>query len=387
MGDSRMSPAPRQAGERNGPPPETAGGVVSRLLFVTGELRDESMGHSVLRLARELRRRGKDVDLVCGGGALVGEFERIGIAPFVARCLSGSRRPWLVPRGILAHVREFDPQLIHLFGRDLARWGRRLSRATGRPYVLAVMSFGAAARGRQVVGDWTRGSVVAPSEELREGLVNQAHIPKEAIGVVPVGIALEDYERYRGTDGEATVPVVGTVGPLEPDRGCEYFVEAARQIIDGGHEAQFLIAGDGPEYPALRRLIRKLKLDEWVTLVPQFSDYRGMIAVLDVCVVPAVQEGLGLDVVEAMACRKPVVATGAGPACSAVRDGETGFLAPKKDPAALAGKVIQLLEDRELARGIVDKAYEMVRERFSVEASVRRLLEFYAKCIARQEGA
>jgi len=372
---------------RNGLAAESAGPFLHRVLFVVGEVRDDGVGHAVLRLARELRRRGKEVSLACGGGALAGEFERIGIRPCVSRQLARPGRPLLLSRSLLAYIRDNDPELIHLFGRGLADWGMRLSAAAGRPYVLTVMTFSPTARGGGLHGKWRRGSILVPSQELREELVNRDHVPKDAIAVVRLGVALDDYERYREAEGSATAAVVGTVGPLTPERGVEYFVRAAREILDRGGDAHFVIAGDGPERAALRRLVRKLDLDDSVTMVQHFSDYREMIAMLDVCVIPALQEALSLNVVEAMACRKPVVATGVGPVCGIITDGETGFLAPRKDPEAIAERVLRLLGDRELARRIADAALEMVRERFSMEASVRGLLTFYGRCLQRSEGS
>ena len=380
MPSSAQIPVARQA--RNGD-----GRRVERVAFVTGELSDDSTGHSILRLARELRRRGKEVGLLCGGGVLVGELERIGISPVVSRQLASGGTPLWVSRKLLAHLRELEPDLIHVFGRALAGWGTKLARLTGLPYVLTVMTFAPSARRGRLGGDWMRGSVVAVSEEVREALVNQARIPKTAIRVVPMGIALEDYERYRDTSDREHTAVVGTVGPLTPDRGCDTFLRAARQVLDAGHDVVFLMAGQGPERKRLRSLIRDLNIERWVTMVHHFADYRRMIAVLDICVLPALQEGLSLNVIEAMACRKPVVATGVGAVYNVVEDGETGFLAPKQDPVAIADKIIRLLDDRELAARIVEAAYQRVRERFSLPVSVGKLLDFYSECLARTESA
>jgi len=363
--------------------PDTTQRVVERVLFITGQLHDDSAGHNILRLARELRRRGKEVGLACAGGPLTNRFEKIGISPLVTPLLNRSRATPLPARTLLARARDLQPELLHLFGRPLAAWGLRLARALQLPYVLTITTF-AARRGR-LKGDWRRGAIATYSEELREELVNHDRVPKEAIGVLPPGIALADYERFRDSNGSSQVPIVGTVGPLVPERGCDYFLKAAREILDRGRQVQFLVAGDGPELPRLRRLARQLQLDQHVTFAEHYDDYRSMLAVLDVCVLSALQEGLSLNVLEAIACRKPVVATGAGPVCGVIKDGETGFLAPKKDPVAIAEKVLKLLDDEGLARKIVDAAYEMVRERFSIEASVQALLRFYSWCVTRAE--
>ncbi len=373
----------------NGLPPrpgEAGLPLVRKALFVAPGLCDDSICHSVLRLARELKLRGCQVHMACGGGPLVPQLERAGIPTLVVSRLATSKSPLLMPGALLDRVRKLDPDILHFFGRPLARLAARVAEATAKPYVLTVTTFPPSGSPGRIPGNWERGAIMAVSEELREELVNQARIPKDAIGVIPIGIALDDYGRYHTTHERASLPVVGTVGPLTPERGCEYFVQAAKQILDQGHAVQFLIAGDGSERFPLRRRIHQLAIDKSVTVAEAFSDYRRMIAVLDICVIPAVREGLGLDVLEAMACRKPVVATGAGPAFSLITDGETGLLAPKKDPAAIAEKVIRLLHDPALANRLVQAAYDMVSERFSVQATADALLHFYARRIQRAEA-
>ena len=359
---------------------------VDRVLFVASDLSDDSFGHSVLRLGRELRRRGKDVGLVCGGGALAGEFAGIGMPPLVVERLRGPRGGWWLPRGLVSAARAFAPDLIQLFGSSLAGWGARLSRAVGRPYVVAVMAFPPATEQGQLQGNWKRGSVLTLSEELREHLVNRWRVPKGIIGVVPIGIALEDYERYCDTGKEERTPVVGTVGPLTPERGCDCFLRAAGEIAARGHDVHFLVAGDGPEREPLRRLVRELDIQDRVTLVHHFPDYRQMIGVLDICVIPSLREGLGLNIIEAMACRRPVVATGVGAVYNVVTEGETGFLAPKGDHKVLAETILRLVEDRATAARIVEAAYKLVRDEFAIQGSVERLLEFYAKSLGRMES-
>ena len=381
-----MSTVFRWAGERNGRAGAAEPRPAKKVLFIAGGLCGDSVCHSVLRLARELRHRKCEVSLACGGGPLVAEFQRAGVPAIVIGRLATSRNPLLVPSALRDEVDRLQPDVLHFFGRPLARLAARLADAARKPYVLTVNTFAPSGSRDRVPGKWKLGAVMAASEELREELVNQARIPKDAIAVIPIGIAVEEYERCRDTHEDASVPVVGTVGPLTPERGCEYFVRAAKELLDRGHKAHFLIAGDGPERFPLRRLIHELGIDRWVTVAEAFSDYRRMLAVLDICVIPAVREGLGLDVLEAMACRKPVVATGAGPAFSLITDGETGLLAPKKDPAAIADKVVRLLREPELARRLVEAASLLVRQRFSVQATAEALLRFYAWAIHRAEA-
>jgi len=376
-------PMPRPGNGRSEPVP--AGPRVSRVLLVASQLQDDSLGRSFLRVAQELARRELTVGLLWGGGTLADEIEAMGLRSCLCEALWLPADPLFLPRAAVACAREFDPQLIHLFGCPLARWGMRLSRAAGAPYILSVLNFPPPVGDARLPGQWKQGSILALSEEVRQGLVNQGRIPKEAIGVIPMGIAIEDYADYQETDRSNRIPVIGTVGSLAPERGCDVFLRAAKVILDRGHEAQFVVAGDGPERERLRRLAGELDIEKWVTFVPEYRDYRRMISVLDICVIPALEEGISLNVIEAMACRKPVVASGVGDAYDVIEDGHTGFLASKKDPQAMAEKIIHLIEDRGLARRLVEAAYTTVCERFSLNASVDHLLSFYSWCVARAE--
>ncbi len=90
-----------------------------------------------------------------------------------------------------------------------------------------------------------------------------------------------------------------------------------------------------------------------------------LFGVLDICVVPALHKGVGLNVIEAMACGKAVISTG----------GDTVY------------GIIRLLDDPAHRKAMVEAADEVVRERYSLRASVNTLLSFYGRCIERTENA
>jgi glycosyltransferase involved in cell wall biosynthesis len=82
-------------------------------------------------------------------------------------------------------------------------------------------------------------------------------------------------------------------------------------------------------------------------------------------------------VLEAMAQRKPVVATPVGGTPELVAEGETGLLVPPRDPEALARAIRELVDDPERARRLGEAGGRRVAERFGVEAMTRRVLELY----------
>ena len=87
---------------------------------------------------------------------------------------------------------------------------------------------------------------------------------------------------------------------------------------------------------------------------------------------------------EAMAHRRPVVATPVGGTPEVVSDGETGLLVPPRDPEALAQALRRVLEDPALARRFGEAGRRRVTERFDLAATTRRMLEIYDDVLARR---
>src|SRR5690606_13119093 len=86
---------------------------------------------------------------------------------------------------------------------------------------------------------------------------------------------------------------------------------------------------------------------------------------------------------EAMALGRPVVTTSAGGSAEVVVDGESGFVVPPADPAALADAVERVLRDPALARTLGERGERRVREHFSLEAMLRAIDGLYREQLAR----
>jgi glycosyltransferase involved in cell wall biosynthesis len=101
------------------------------------------------------------------------------------------------------------------------------------------------------------------------------------------------------------------------------------------------------------------------------------LAAMDVYVHPALMEGFGIAVIEAMALRKPVVATMTGGLPEIVQDGETGLLVPPGDPDALAKVVLLLLRDSAHRMALGEAGRIRVAAHFTIEAMMDRLTSGY----------
>jgi glycosyltransferase involved in cell wall biosynthesis len=113
------------------------------------------------------------------------------------------------------------------------------------------------------------------------------------------------------------------------------------------------------------------------------EDIPQLLATCDLFVLPSLYEGLPLSVLEAMASRKPVVASKVAGNDEAVVDGWTGMLVPPMDGTALAGAIETMLADQRMAVRFGEAGRKRVAQMFSAEAMVRGVSDIYDELMAR----
>ncbi len=119
---------------------------------------------------------------------------------------------------------------------------------------------------------------------------------------------------------------------------------------------------------AIEQTIRERGLEQIVTLAGTRKDVADLLAASDVFLMSSISEGIPLTVIEAMAARRPVVATAVGGLPELVEHGVTGFLAPSGDDALLAASLIELYRDPDLRERMADVAVQRAAEKFSLTA-------------------
>ena len=106
-------------------------------------------------------------------------------------------------------------------------------------------------------------------------------------------------------------------------------------------------------------------------------------ALADVVVMPSLWEGLSLSILEAMAARKPLVATNVGGQPEIVYHEKTGLLVPPKKPQALAEAILRLYHEPLLREQIAQGGYHLVRRQYSWERLAEQTASFYEKVLSR----
>jgi len=172
-------------------------------------------------------------------------------------------------------------------------------------------------------------------------------------------------------------PVLLVLGRLEPQKGHRVLLQALPLVRREFPGVRLVCVGEGGERPALEAQAASLQLTDAVRFAGYRSDVEDWLALADVMVLPSFYEGLPLAAIEALAARRPVVATAVDGTPEVVVDGQTGLTVPPGDPVALAAAIARLLRQPEWARRLALAGRRWVEDRFSAQRQVRLTEELY----------
>ena len=178
--------------------------------------------------------------------------------------------------------------------------------------------------------------------------------------------------------------LVVTAGRLVPVKGHTYLITALAQVITAIPNIRLVFLGDGELRGELLGQVKTLGLEKQVLFPGMRSDVPEIISCSDLFVLPSVNEGFGVVLLEAMAMRCPIVATNVGGVPEVVLDGETGILVPPGDPVQLAGGIIRLLKDTSLALKMAECGYQRLKACFDIRETVSKTEHLYKELLERK---
>ena len=347
------------------------GGQNQVLLTVNG-LR--SIGHRASLVAHpdgELRRRAAE------------GLDLIPLAPRTEMDLSAA---WKLSR----LVKRLQPDVLHAHdphGIAMASLALSLGgAATASPSLVASRRVDFHLKGNSF-SRWKNRQVdcfITASEAIRQMLLADG-IPAERTVTVHEGIDVEHVVAAPPVNVHEAfwlphhAPVVGNVAALVPHKGQRYLIDAAHLVVREIPDARFIILGEGELREHLEKQVREHSLEKHVLLPGFRTDVLGCIKGFDLFVMSSVAEGLGTSLLDAMACRKAIVATSAGGIPEIVDDGVNGLVVPPRDSHALAAAIVRALKDEGLRGRMAEAGFQRVNARFTVEHMVRATAAVYEK--------
>ncbi len=220
-------------------------------------------------------------------------------------------------------------------------------------------------------------AVVTVSNFNRNYILKRFNIPSEKVYSIHCGIDISFFNNLRHIEKDEKL--ILSVARLHPVKGLDYLVKACDILKNKGLSFKCVIVGEGSEKENLRKLILQRELKSYVELAgakvqDEILKYYHKARIF---VLPSVTEGLPVTLMEAMACKIPVVATKICGIPELVEDGVNGFLVPPKDPQRLADAIEVLLKDSELCRRFGEEGRRKVEREFNLEKQVKKLIELW----------
>jgi glycosyltransferase involved in cell wall biosynthesis len=176
------------------------------------------------------------------------------------------------------------------------------------------------------------------------------------------------------------------VGSFYSRKGFDVLIRAIDLLRGRGLEPIVCIAGSGPEEERLHQLVHELRCEDQVKFLGNREAVADLFHACDVFVMPSRREGLGVACLEAMAARRPVIASRVGGLGEAVVHERTGLLVPPEDAAALADALERIIADPALRTRLGAAGPERVAEGFLPEQMVTAYQDLYREVLADRNG-
>lgn len=315
--------------------------------------------------------------------------------PSLVRRLNPFRDFWafLSIWGILAKEK---PNIVHTHSSKAGMLGRWAARLAGVPMIVHTPHghvfyghFGKLTSRFFLLLEKITSSItditIALTETERNDYISFSVCPPEKIVTIHSGVDTEQYDTARldikdkkrslGLDPER--PVVGTVGWLLPIKGPMYLLKAMVRIWKSRPEVELVFVGKGELEEELQAEALRCGVSEKVNFLGWRDDVSEIMQILDIFVLPSLNEGMGRVLVEAMAAGKPVVASRAGGIVDLVKDGKNGLLFAPGNVDALYNSLKSLLIDEKMRYEMGKKARAMA-PRFSVERMLEKIDALYS---------
>jgi len=195
-------------------------------------------------------------------------------------------------------------------------------------------------------------------------------------------ISTEDNIRKRQSLGvDEKTKIVITTARLSRQKAPLDFVKAAKYVVERKSDVRFFIAGDGPLIKRTKTFIKENRLEDYVILLGWRADVKELVSISDVFILTSLWEGMPYAIMEAMALKKPIVATNVTGTRDLIKDGYNGYLVPPDRPEALGEKVLKLLRDPHLSREMGNRGCQVLEEKTNLKEHIKAMENLYTRLL------
>jgi len=179
--------------------------------------------------------------------------------------------------------------------------------------------------------------------------------------------------------------IVGTISTLTKQKGHSTLLEAASIICNQMNNVRFLIVGDGPLRNLLEEKAKNLGISEFIIFAGARRDISELLSIMDIFAFPSLWEGFSIAILEAMAMKKPVIASRVDGISEIIKDGISGILFTPRNARELASHIFDLIRNPEIAQKLGEQARLQIEEYYDCQKNIKELENLYYQ-IAKDKG-
>lgn len=220
--------------------------------------------------------------------------------------------------------------------------------------------------------------VVTTGEKLRDHVIERVGLPANQVQSIPTGI---DIEQFAEGDKEqarrqCNLPhdkvIIGIVATLRSWKGHQYLIEAIAQL--NNKDILLLIVGDGPNRPNIDMVIKNNHLEEQVYFAGNQNIVIPWLQAMDLFVLPSyANEGVPQSLMQAMACKLPVISTPVGSIEELIENQYSGLLVPPRSSNELAEAIHNVLDNNSLRNYLSDNGRNTVISSYSLDKMLHNM--------------
>jgi glycosyltransferase involved in cell wall biosynthesis len=225
-------------------------------------------------------------------------------------------------------------------------------------------------------------TITNSSETFKVSLENG--LEKNKLEIIPFGVDTNIFRPYNVLKDKKMFQIL-SVGYLIERKGFEYLINSINEILKVHSNVKLKIVGTGPLENQIKKQIKELKLEGTVEILGNVSEEEllDLYNSSEIFVLPSIvdsqgnTEGLGVVLLEAMACKVPVIASNIGGIPDIVHDKVNGTLVPEKDVLELTRAIDEMIKHEEFRKSMALNGYEMVKGHFSWEQIAKDYIDIY----------
>ena len=354
-----------------------------RILHVLHSHCSGSLERLVINLVRQLNKRGieSQIAFIKEEGSDFPRENTDGLKTHVLTCRGGGAPP------LREMIRPEKINIVHTHDLESIRIGALAAKLSFKSCVHTQH-----VRAYKKIASWIYNLntfIICAADDIKQDLLAHTHVASRKVHIVPNGIDLEALDwtinpqkrqtlrRQWGFDEKAFV--IGTIGRLVKEEDQATIIKALRKMVSRELDARLLIAGEGPLKEELEKVADEYQVKDRLKFISFNGNTGDILNGIDCLILANFHEGRPFTLLEAMAARKPVIATAIGANKEVIEERKNGYLVPCGFPERIHSAVMRLTAIESLAAEIGEAGRKRVEECFTLEQMARGYAELYGQ--------